>query len=610
MNPLRTSWRNLLAQENLRRLRLWSGLVMFAYVLMHFIVHALGLISAETQQAGGSFNTWFWRGIAPLSWLLYASLAVHAALALHLVVVRRRLVPSATVTASAAAGSAWRETLQLVLGLTLPFLLALHVMGTRWAHEIYDLRDSYEYIILSTFVFSPIHAWINAAALVAVWIHAVIGLHMWLRFRPWYAEHPTLRATALGGAVALPILSLAGYLSAAREIAPLAGDGDWLGGYYERLRVVDDAVFVAIGDSAVAVRWIALGLIVAALVARLGLKLWRRRQGTVEICYLDGPTVRAAPGPTLLEISQGAGVPHASVCGGHGRCSTCRVKVLDAEPEPGLAASGERRLLSRVRATDDVRLACQWRPSGRARVMRLLPADTAATDLNHSDTAGLTGEEREITVMFADLRGFTMQSEDRLPFDVVYLINQFARAAGEAIEWQGGRVDKLLGDGVMALFETTTRSGGNHASGALRATLALAKGIETMNERLASDLKAPLRIAVGLHTGPAIVGEMGHGGARSVTALGDAVNVASRLESVAKAHDALLAVSAVTLERAGLTPDRRMLQPVEIRGRHAGIEVARIADRAALTRLLGGESTDDAALTTSEASRLHGHPVT
>ena len=582
MNALSQSWRSLPAPENLRRLRLWSGLVLFAYVLMHFTVHALGLVSAEAQQAGGSFNTWFWRGVAPLSWLLYASLAVHAALALHLVVVRRRLVPS-----SGAGTSAWRETLQLALGLTLPFLLALHVMGTRWAHEVHDLRDSYEYIILSTFVFQPVHAWVNATALVAVWVHSMIGLHMWLRFRPWYGESPALRSTALGLAVALPILALAGYLAAAREIAPLARDGDWLGGYYERLRVIDDAVFLAIGDSAVAVRWIALGLIAAALAGRVALKLGRRRQGTVEICYLDGPTVRAPPGPTLLEISQGAGVPHASVCGGHGRCSTCRVKVLDAEPLPGLAAVGERRLLSRVHAADDVRLACQWRPSGRARIMRLLPPDTAASDLAHSTTAGLTGEEREITVMFADLRGFTMQSEDRLPFDVVYLINQFARTAGEAIEWQGGRVDKLLGDGVMALFENA-----NHAAGALRATLALAKGIEMMNERLASDLKAPLRIAVGLHTGPAIVGEMGHGRARSVTALGDAVNVASRLESVAKAHDALLAVSAVTLERAGLLPERELLEPVEIRGRHAGIEAARIADRAALTRLLGGELPD------------------
>ena len=566
----------VLHPERLRALRLWSGLVLFAYVLMHFLAHAVGLLSLEAQQAAGDVVSVFWRRLPPMSWLLYGALAVHALLALHLVVHRRALFPG--------RGADGRALMQLWLGLALPPLLALHVVANRWAVANYGLSDSYEWVLVSTFVFEPLQGWINAAALVATWIHAMIGLHMWVRFRPWYAEHAAVRAGALGAAVAIPLLALAGYLSAGRAIVPLARDGDWLAGYYERLRVSDDAVFAAIVNDADLVRWGFLAALVAALAARYAFKAWRRREGVVEIDYLDGPRVRAACGPTLLEISQGAGVPHASVCGGRGRCSTCRVRLLDADPDPPPAGEGESRLLSRVRAEPGVRLACQWRPRGHARVMRLLPPETGATDAARTAGAGLSGEERTITVMFADLRGFTAQAESKLPFDVVYLINQFARAAGRAIEGEGGRVDKLLGDGVMALFGA--QGADDHAAAALRAHLALLDALDALSERLRDDLAAPLRLAGGIHSGPAIVGEMGHGTARGLTAVGDTVNTASRLETEAKSHDAVLAVSSETLLAAGAAIRAVPLEPTAIRGRSAPLDVALLPDRSALADLL------------------------
>lgn len=564
----------------MRTLRLATGLVLFAYVLMHFLAHAAGLVSLAAQQAAGDVVAAVWRGVPPMSWLLYGALAVHAALALHLVVRRRALLPG--------RGADRRGTAQLWLGLALPPLLALHVVANRWAVETYGLRDSYEWVLVSTFVFAPLQGWLNALALVATWLHAVIGLHMWVRFRPWYAERAAVRGWALGLAIVIPLAALAGYLAAGRMIVPLAASGEWLAGYYERLRVSDDAVFAAIVADADAVRWGALALLLAALALRLALGAWRRREGVVEIDYLDGPRVRAVPGPTLLEISQGAGVPHASVCGGRGRCSTCRVRLLHAEPDPPPPDEGETRLLTRVRAEPGVRLACQWRPRGHARVARLLPAETGAGEAARTAGAGRSGEEREVSVMFADLRGFTAQAERKLPFDVVYLINQFARAAGEAIEREGGRVDKLLGDGVMALFgaDAGSRAQHGHAAAALRAHLALLRAVDALSERLRDDLAAPLRLAGGLHCGPAIVGEMGHGAARSLTAVGDTVNTASRLETEAKAHDAVLAVSAQTLRAAGSVPDAVPLVATSIRGRAAPLDVAFFATADDLERVV------------------------
>ena len=579
-------WRRILDPERIRRLRLASGLVLFAYVLMHFLAHAVGLISLEAQQWAGSLVSAVWRKLPPMSWALYGALAVHVLLALHLVVRRRSLLPSALFARGSARGVDTRVALQLWLGLALPPLLALHVVANRWGVVNYGLSDSYEYVLLSTFVFDPSQGWLNALGLVATWAHAMIGLHMWVRFRPWYAERPAVRETALALAVAIPLAALAGYLAAGRMIVPLARDGEWMAGYYERLRVTDDAVFDAIVADAATVRLGFLAALVLALAARYALKTWQRRAGLVEIDYLDGPRLRVPGGATLLEISQGAGVPHASVCGGRGRCSTCRVRLLDADPAPPDPLDGERRLLARVRAEPGVRLACQWRPSGHVRVMRLLPPEVGALAAARTVGAGRSGEELEITVMFADLRGFTAQSEDRLPFDVVYLINQFARAAGEAIEAEGGRVDKLLGDGVMALFGAEGDAG--HAAAALRAHLALLEALEGLSERLADDLPAPLRLAGGVHTGPAIVGEMGHGSSRGLTAVGDTVNAASRLESEAKAQDAVLAVSAETLARAGLAVDPDALTPTAIRGRAAPLDVAFVPDRTALDGLLRG----------------------
>ena len=108
----------------------------------------------------------------------------------------------------------------------------------------------------------------------------------------------------------------------------------------------------------------------------------------------------------------------------------------------------------------------------------------------------------------------------------MFLLNRFFLAMGRAIEGEGGHVDKFIGDGVMALFgiDDTPRAG---CRSALRAVRAMAGA-------LGDELPAPLRIGIGLHAGPVIVGEMGYGRAASVTATGDAVNVASRLETMAK----------------------------------------------------------------------------
>ena len=166
-----------------------------------------------------------------------------------------------------------------------------------------------------------------------------------------------------------------------------------------------------------------------------------------------------------------------------------------------------------------------------------------------------SGAEREVAVLFADLRGFTRISERRLPYDTVFVLNRYFEAMGTAIERAGGRVDKFIGDGIMALFGLARRA---RSGGAGRPRRRAADGARRWSGSTASwraELDEPLRMGIGLHLGPAIIGEMGWGRAASLTAIGDTVNVASRLEALTKELGVQLVVSERLARRAGVGLD-------------------------------------------------------
>jgi adenylate cyclase len=286
------------------------------------------------------------------------------------------------------------------------------------------------------------------------------------------------------------------------------------------------------------------------------------------------------PGTSVLEASRLAGIPHAHVCGGRGRCSTCRVRVRGEIGSIDPPGEDELRVLRRIGATSNVRLACQLRPRGTVDVTPLLPPFAHALDgQRRVDFA--QGSEREIVILFADIRGFTTLAEGRLPYDVVFVLNRYFAAMGRAVETAGGRVDKFIGDGVMALFgiESDARAA---SRAALDAARLMSERLEELNRSLSGELDQPLRIGIGIHIGPTIVGEMGYGSAVAITAIGDAVNTASRLETLTKTYGCQLVVSEETVSRAGLDLSAFPRYEIEIRGKRDMLAVRTVASAALL----------------------------
>jgi adenylate cyclase len=540
----------------IRQLRLSSGLVMLAYVTMHLLNHAVGLVSLKAMEdvLWYVFRIWSNR---PAQGLLYGSFLVHYGLALWALWERRslRLRPS--------------ELTQLILGFAIPILLARHVVGTRISDTFFHTDIGYyAYLLWIYFVRSPGDGFWQMVVLVVAWAHAMIGLHFWLRVRPWYAR---LEAVALVVAVLVPVLSLLGMVEAGRQLNALAADPNWTREAFARMTLPSPETQRALAEISKTLSWSFAGMVATVLLTRFGRRYWRRRRGLVRIGYPDNRFIDVTPGTSVLEASRLAGIPHAHVCGGRGRCSTCRVRVRGEIGSIDPAGEDELRVLRRIGATENIRLACQLRPRGTVHVTPLLPPFARAAD-GRRRVDFVQGSEREIAILFADIRGFTALAEGRLPYDIVFVLNRYFSAMGRAIESAGGRVDKFIGDGVMALFgiESGTQAGCREA---LAATRLMSERLGELNLSLQAELDRPLRIGIGIHCGPVIVGEMGYGNAAAITAIGDTVNTASRLENLTKEYDCELVVSEETVGRAGLDLSEFPRREIEIRGRREALAV-------------------------------------
>jgi len=191
------------------------------------------------------------------------------------------------------------------------------------------------------------------------------------------------------------------------------------------------------------------------------------------------------------------------------------------------------------------------------------------------DGAVLGGEEREVTILFADLRGFTTLSERLTPPELLALLNRYLDRMGGAIEAHGGVIDKFIGDAIMALFGAPVAQG-DAAARALAAARAMESALAALNTELAAEGRPPLAIGIGINTARVVAGNIGSSRRLNYSVIGDGVNVAARLQALTRVADyrtniILSAATRAAADRAAA--DARPLGTVTVKGRSEPVEI-------------------------------------
>ena len=555
---------------SVRQVRLACGFVLFAYLVSHFVNHALGNISLGAMAKGIEYHKAFWHFL-PVAIVFYSAATAHTALGFWALYERRQF--------------RWKaiEPIQLALGLSVPALIITHLAGVRIAEVLFQDQKLYPQVFYAYWIVSPYKMWLMYIVLIISWVHGCIGLYFWLRMKTFFANAASV---LLAAAVLVPTLAMLGLYQGGRTVVQQSSSAEWqaenlsprqIGTPAER-DVIDQIIdYFLIGY---------VGLFGFVFVARGARLLNERRGGMINLSYGNGKTVSVPKGLSVLEASLRNNIPHASVCGGRARCSTCRIRVIgDCSSLPG-PSKREAFVLNRLGAGADpsIRLACQLRPNTDISFFQIFLPQTTAADLR-TTSAARVGQERYLVSMFVDMRGSTKLAEQRLPFDTVFIVNRFLGAVSQAVIECGGQPNQFLGDGQLALFGLRTDP--KTACGqALKAASMIAANIDELNQFLRHDLREPIRFGIGIHGGEVIIGDIGYQDHMVFTALGDAVNVASRLQDMTKSHGCEVILSEEVRKTASLPVDALPEQEVAIRERAEPMIVRAVAKAKILSQLV------------------------
>jgi len=231
----------------------------------------------------------------------------------------------------------------------------------------------------------------------------------------------------------------------------------------------------------------------------------------------------------------------------------------------------EALALKRIDAEPNVRLACQLYPHAD---LSITPLVTANQKLDVTlQSGGVQGHEEYVVAMFVDMRGSTELGERVLAYDVVFILNRFFNELSEALSATHGHYAQFAGDGLMALYGLDPERKPQACRDALDGAREMFRRVGLLNEQLRSDFGENVHMGIGIHGGDAVVGTMGPPKTPLLTAIGDNVNIAARLEAETKTRQCDLIVSAETLARENIPYAQAASLEIELRGRHNRIRV-------------------------------------
>ncbi len=259
----------------------------------------------------------------------------------------------------------------------------------------------------------------------------------------------------------------------------------------------------------------------------------------------DNRTICASPDNTVLEAILKAKINHVHVCGGNARCTTCRIYIIAGLSNCRPRNEKEKQLADKLGFPQNIRLACQTKISGNISIRRPvvdeLDIEIILKQFDGAPGAKL-GQEKDLAILFTDIENYTEFAEALPAYDVVHVLNRYYQTMNEIIVQHKGVISDVAGDGILALFGAIEDSK-NPVLGAINAVRAMNTALTQFNGYLNQMYDWSFGIRAGINFGKVIVGNFDTGMMRKISAIGDAVNLASRIETANKDFGTQLLIS-------------------------------------------------------------------
>lgn len=280
---------------------------------------------------------------------------------------------------------------------------------------------------------------------------------------------------------------------------------------------------------------------------------------------------------SLLDLSINNGIAHWRECGGHGRCTTCRVRILDGHENVSEPTQAEQQLASERGWGNEIRLACQTRPLGNVTLERLVRNGADTSQLQTECVSASDGKETSLAILFCDMRDFTPFAENNPSYDVVHILNRLFEALGEPILLNNGIIYQYVGDEITGLFGLDDASPQLACTNAVRAALAMVDGLERLNTELVNEFGIRVEVGIGVHFGSVVAGRIGHPMHKQFSVIGDSINAASRIQGLTRTTGTTILLSDDVVDL--LPPDSLSVGKTlkqELRGKRNPIRIAEI----------------------------------
>ena len=283
----------------------------------------------------------------------------------------------------------------------------------------------------------------------------------------------------------------------------------------------------------------------------------------------DNKTICAPPDSTVLEAMLKAKINHIHVCGGNARCTTCRIYIMDGLSNCRPRNEKEKQLAEKLGFPQNIRLACQTRISGNITIRRPVVDDLDIEIIlkQFGDAPGTKlGQEKDLAILFTDIENYTGFAEAFPAYDVVHVLNRYYQTMNEIIVKHKGVISDVAGDGILALFGVIEDSK-NPVLDAINAVRAMNAALIQFNGYLNQMYGWSFGIRAGINFGKVIVGNFDTGMMSKISAIGDAVNLASRIETANKDFGTQLLISQWANEEIRGVVETRKMYRARLKGK-------------------------------------------